>query len=148
MRNRTINATLAVLALLVWSAPVRAQDDLSTTLEGIERNLWEAWKDADWDVFRANLVEDAVNNGAGGVMAGRDAMLSEMAGSPCEVAGYSLGDFQVHRVAAGTAILTYRAEQQATCDGETLPSPVWVSAVYVNEGGTWKNALYQETPAR
>jgi hypothetical protein len=139
-------AVLSVMLTLAWSTPARAQSDLQATLVEIERSLWEAWKNGEWDVFRGHMVEAAVNNGAGGVMAPRDAMIQSMQAEPCEVASYALSDFQVHRVASGTAILTYRAEQAGTCGGETLRSPVWSSSVFVNQDGRWMNALYQETP--
>jgi hypothetical protein len=137
---------LAALAL-AWSAPVHAQNDLQSTLTGIEQSLWEAWKTADFEVFRANLTENAVTTGSMGVMAGRDRMIEMMSQSPCDVTSYALSEIQLHRVSDDTAILTYRAEQDATCSGETLPSPVWVSSVYHNQGGAWRSVLYQETPA-
>jgi hypothetical protein len=141
-------AVLLALLAPTWSAPAQAQEDVEAKLMAMEEALWEAWKTGDWEVFRSHMTEGAVNNGAGGATAGRDAMIEGMAGASCDVQSYELSDMQVHQIARGTAILTYRAEQAATCEGEALPSPVWASAVYVNDGGEWKNAFYQETPAR
>jgi hypothetical protein len=138
---------LFAVAMLAWSTPAAAQEELRATLVGVEESLWEAWKNADLDVFRANLVEDAVNNGANGVTVGRDQMIGFMEQYPCDVESYALSDVQLHQLSSDTALLTYRAEQSATCGGEVLPTPVWVSSVYVNEDGQWKSALYQETPA-
>ena len=44
-----------------------------------------------------------------------------------------------------TALLTYRAEQDTVCNGIAVPSPVWVSSLYVKRGGHWLNALYQQS---
>lgn len=138
---------LVAVTMLAWSTPVRAQEDLKATLTGIEQSLWEAWKNADLDVFRANVAEDAVNNGANGVTVGRDQMLELMQQYPCDVESFALSDVQLHELSSSTAVLTYRAEQTANCGGEVLPSPVWVSSVYVNQDGQWRSVLYQETPA-
>jgi hypothetical protein len=140
-------AVLAVMLTLAWSTPARAQDDLQSTLVAIETSLWESWKTGDWEVFASHLAENAVNNGAGGVLAGRDHMVQTMRDMSCEVESYSLADFQLHHVSSDTAILTYRAEQAGVCGGEALTGPVWSSSVYVNQNGEWKNVLYQETPA-
>lgn len=141
-------AARAMLLALASAVPAQAQDDLESTLVKIEKSLWEAWKGGDADVFEARLVENAVHTGAGGVTVGRAQMIEGMQEAECEVESFSLSDFRVQRVGSGTAILTYRAEQTATCAEETLPTPVWSSAVYVNRDGGWMNAFYQETPAR
>jgi hypothetical protein len=47
---------------------------------------------------------------------------------------------------ANTALLNYWAEQDTTCNGNAVPSPAWVSSLYVRRGERWVNALYQQTP--
>jgi hypothetical protein len=140
-----VAALVAVLSLIT-TFPARAQDDLQATLVEIETSLWEAWKTGDLAVFEARLVENALQNGASGVTAGRAQLVDMMRETSCDVAEYSLSDFQLHRITDDTAILTYRGRQTASCAGETLPGEVWSSSVFVRQGGQWLNALYQETP--
>jgi hypothetical protein len=49
-------------------------------------------------------------------------------------------------VAEDTALLAYRAEQKTMCGGFAVPSPAWVSSLYVKRGSRWVNVLYQQTP--
>jgi hypothetical protein len=46
-----------------------------------------------------------------------------------------------------TALLTYRAEQDTMCGKSAVPSPAWVSSLFVRRNGKWVNALYQHTKA-
>jgi hypothetical protein len=52
------------------------------------------------------------------------------------------------RFDTNTVLLTYHAAQSTTCSGTPIPSPVWVSSLYVRRGGRWVNAAYQQTPVR
>jgi uncharacterized protein (TIGR02246 family) len=145
--SKGIIPLLAAALLPASVSPAAAQDDMETAIVEVERSLWNAWKAGDFDAFRRSMAENAVNTGPMGVMAGRDAMVDYMEAHPCEVESFALSDFQVHPLTGDAAILTYRAEQSAVCDGEALPGRVWVSSVYVNENGEWKAAAYHETPA-
>ncbi len=47
-----------------------------------------------------------------------------------------------------TAILTYKAMQDGTCDGKTLHASVWATSIYVKRGGKWVSNFHQETPVQ
>jgi len=61
------------------------------------------------------------------------------------VKSYSVNHFHATRFDQNTALLTYRAEQQTTCGAVAVPSPTWVSSLFVRRNGKWVNALYQHT---
>ena len=111
-----------------------------------EKKLWDAWKNKDAKPFRANLTADSVMIGESGV-AGKDAMVKELAAMPCEVKSFELSEFKVTFLNSGAALLTYKGVADGTCAGTAIPT-VWASSVYVNRGGRWMAASHQETPVK
>lgn len=147
-RGRPLALLIPLIAIPLVAAPAVAQDtdDLTSVLMTRERSLWDAWRDHDWDVFRSHIAENAVSMSASGPLMGRDMALETMENDPCEVRSYSLGDARVVQVAPGTAVVVYRAEQDATCGGQAVPGQVWATSVWVQSGGEWRNVLHQEVP--
>ena len=65
-------------------------------------------------------------------------------GSPaCTVKSYRLDRFEMKRLNADTALLTYWEEQDTVC-GNQVPSP-WVSSLYMKRGDRWLNVFHQQT---
>jgi hypothetical protein len=60
---------------------------------------------------------------------------------------FSLSDWKLSMAGKDTAILTYKASQDAVCDGNKLAAEVYSGTVYVKKGDKWLAASYQETPA-
>ena len=119
-------------------------DALKETLMQLEKQSWEAWKNRDGTFYQTFLSDDHVELGFGG----RSTKSSVVAfvGSPvCVVKSYALDHFQLTVFNASTALLTYHAVQDTNCGGKPVPSPVWVSSLYVQRNGRWLNALYQQT---
>jgi hypothetical protein len=122
------------------------QNPLFDSLVALERQSWEAWKRRDASFFQGFLSDDHVEVGFGGVT--NKAGVVAGVGSPaCVVASYAVDGFRLTLLDERTAVLTYRAEQSTTCGGNPVPSPVWATSVYVQRGGRWLNAVYQQTPA-
>jgi hypothetical protein len=121
------------------------KDALKETLIGLEKQSWEAWKKRDGKFFEGFLLEDHVEVGMSGPAT--KAQIVGFVGSPiCSVKSYKVDKFELTAFDANTALLTYYAEQDTTCNGAPVPSPVWTSSLYVKRGGRWLNALYQQTP--
>lgn len=119
---------------------------LKETLVTLEKQSWEAWQKRDGKFFQHFLTDDHVEVGFGGLT--NKATVVAGVGSPnCVVKNYSVEKFQLTSFDAKTALLNYYAQQDTTCNGVTVPSPVWVSSLYVKRGGKWVNALYQQTQA-
>lgn len=111
-----------------------------------EKKMWEGWKNKDMKPFKANLTADAVLVGDSGVISKAD-LVKELPNIPCEVKSFTLSDFKVTFLNAGTAVLTYKGTAEGTCAGAAIPD-VWSSSVYLNRGGRWWAASHQETPIK
>ena len=127
--------------------PAMSKAQSQRTIIATEKKLWEAWKNKDVKVFRANLAADGLQVGETGV-GDKAAILKSMAGSDCEVRSYSLSDIKVVFLAGNVALITYKGTQDATCGGQAIPAAVWASSTYILRGGRWLAASHQETPAK
>jgi hypothetical protein len=122
-------------------------DSIKETLIALEKQAWEAWKNKDGKFYQSFLSEDTVAVGRTGVDK-KAAIIRDISGSNCEIRGYSLDNYDLVMVDKNTAILTFNATQDYTCEGEAGPTPIWASSVYVKRKGKWLNVFHQETPAR
>jgi hypothetical protein len=146
---------LSVIALVIFAfAPLalgqKKQADERTLKESLiklEKQSWEAWKKRDGKFYSDFLSDDHLEVGGGGI--GNKAEIVAFVGSPvCVVNSYSVDNFTLTVFDAKMALLTYHAEQDTTCGGKPVPSPAWVSSLYVRRGKRWLNAFYQQTPTR
>jgi hypothetical protein len=141
---------LLVLAigLLAFGPPCLAQSKNSAAeqkLIGAEKQLWEAWKNKDAAPFKEYLTDDTVNVTPNGVERGKEKAIESIAKSPCEVKSYALTDFKVDWVDKDAALLTYKAAEDATCNGQKIPPTVWASSLWVKKGSKWVAPFHQET---
>jgi hypothetical protein len=140
-------AASAVFLLAAGGALAQGSSDsaLRDTLVDLEKQSWVAWKGHDAAFFSSFLSDDHVEVGPRGILGKADIVAG--VGSPaCKVESYAVDHFAFTRVAEDTALLAYRAEQKTTCGGFAVPSPAWVSSLYVKRGARWVNVLYQQTP--
>lgn len=139
-------AVVGVLGLMAVAGPARAEEDLAGTLMAVEKSMWKGWAAADAAPFEAHLTDRSIVITPGGLTAGKAALVAEIAEGSCDVRSWELSSPALHWVTDDVVILTYEADQEATCDGHDISGEVIVSALYVNQGGEWKLASYQETP--
>jgi hypothetical protein len=142
---RAFTAFMSLQALLVCGE-IRADDGTADALVNLEKRSWEAWKAQDPAFFRDFLSDDHFDLGSRGPVP-KAAIVPFVASRACEVKSYSLGDFRVTILDAGSAVVMYRAEQETSCAGKPVPSPAWVSSVYAKRAGRWTNVLFHQTPA-
>lgn len=121
-----------------------ADDSLQEQLTAIEKQSWVAWQAHDGKFFQSFLSDDHVEVGTTGI-ATKAQVVAYVGSGSCVISHYSVDHFHATRFDTGTALLTYRAEQQTTCGGAVVPSPTWVSSLFVRRNGKWVNALYQHT---
>ena len=112
-----------------------------------EKKLWEAWKAKNSKAFQTYLSADSVMVGDAGV-ANKTEAVKEIEGMGCDVKSYELSDIKVTFLTSEAALITYKAAQDATCNGQAAPPVVWASSAYVKRGGKWFAASHQETPAK
>lgn len=137
-------AGLALASLLPAQDTPTGKDALKATLVGLEKQSWEAWKNHDGKFFQEFLSDDHVEVGFGGPT-NKATVVKGVAGAGCTVRSYTVDNFELAMFAADTALLTYHAAQDTMCGGKPVPSPVWVSSLYVRRGDRWLNVLYQQT---
>jgi hypothetical protein len=145
----TILGLFATTPLMARHAPAvtaarTASDSLEEILTYTEQQSWVAWQLHDGKFFQNFLADDHVEVGTNGI-ATKAQVVAYVSSSMCTVKSYSVDQFHVTRFDDNTALLTYRAEQQTTCGKVTVPSPTWVSSLFVRRDGKWVNALYQHT---
>jgi hypothetical protein len=114
-----------------------------------ETGFFEAWKMKDLAYFREHIAENGVFWGESGTFS-RDQQLQEQESSAkvCKVDGYGLSDFGVLPLTDGAYLLTYKAEQYATCNGEKVPIHMNGSSVYILKAGHWQAIYRAEVPLK
>ena len=127
--------------------PAMTKAQMLKKLSAMETKLWEAWKDKDSKPFQAALSSDSVMIGDSGTST-KAATVKEIGSMPCDVKSFSLSDWKLAMANSSAALLTYKATQDATCNGTAVPPAVWASSVWVNRGGKWQAFSHQETPAK
>jgi len=146
MKTRLLAIAVIVCLSLIYGGSLLAQD-IKSDVTAIEKSLWEAWKNKQTEPFRQHLTDNSVGVGPMGVQSGKDKLIKEMTDTPCDVRSFSLSDWQVHEINADTVIVTYKAKQDATCQGNKVPADVVASSVYVKKDGKWLAASHFEAPA-
>jgi len=146
MRKTGWAVLAAVVALSATGTRSAAQEPggLKEVLVARERQSWEAWKGRDGKFFQEFLSDDHVEVGFNG-RTNKTSVVAGVGSPVCVVKSYAVDRFELTAFDANTALLTYHAEQDTTCGGRLVPSPVWVSSLYVRRDGKWLNAAYQQT---
>jgi hypothetical protein len=146
--NRTIffiNVTSVLLLVSGMTAKPESSDKatIKEQLIKLEKQSWEAWKNRDGKFFQDFLSDDHVEVGFGGV-SNKGEIVSFVGNPVCTVKSYQLDQFELKMLDKNTALLTYREAQDTVCHNP-VPSPCWVSSLYMKRGDRWLNVLYQQT---
>lgn len=126
------------------SSAKQDKDALTDELIKLEKASWVAWQNHDGKFFQSFLADDHVEVGFTGI-AGKAGVVQSVASPICSVKSYSVDKFRVVSFNENTAVLTYHAAQDTTCGGTLVPSPAWVSSLYIKRGDRWYNAVYQQS---
>jgi hypothetical protein len=142
-----ITIAMPLFSSLLLGQKKVTRESVEETLIKMEKQSWDAWKSRDGKFYEGFLSDDHVEVGSGGGASKSEVVA--FVGSPvCVVKNFSVDHFKLTIFDSNTALLTYHAQQDTTCSGRPVPSPVWVSSLYIRHGGKWLNALYEQTPAR
>jgi hypothetical protein len=148
MIRRALPLALCVSGLIIVLSIAAEHDSvdelsLKEQLVKLEKQSWEAWKNRDGKFFEEFLSDDHVEVGFSGVAGKKEVV--EVVGSPvCNVKSYELNHFEMKLLDQKTALLTYREAQDTMCH-KVVPSPCWVSSLYMKRGDRWLNVLYQQS---
>jgi hypothetical protein len=134
----------AVISACAGSGAGTAPD--ASEIEALERQMWEDWKNRNWEAMRGRVAADAIVLGAEGIT-DRDGVFASMANQKCDVQGYALEDVKVTTVAPTVALISYKATFTGTCSGQPL-QPSANSSLWVQRNGTWETVHHQESISR
>jgi hypothetical protein len=138
---------IAIFAFVLIAAfAASAQTTLQTTLEAKEKKAWEEFGKGDGKWFDSFLTKDAMLISDWGIN-DKTETVKNINTKPCEIKSFKFNNFKAVSLNATAAIVTYEAEQDATCGGQPAPKKVYCSSVYVKVGKDWKGALHQESTA-
>lgn len=112
----------------------------------LEKSGWEGWKNKDGKVFEDLLSDKYVGFNATG-RSNKAAAAKQMSTQNCKVSSYSWSDEKLRMIGSDVAVLTFKADQDYTCDGKKGDTPTQSASVYVRDGDKWKNVFYAETKA-
>ena len=148
MKKTMMILIIAIVATLVTFGQTKISDAEKTKAQLIklEKQAWESWKNSNGGYFQSYLADTAVGVRASGIF-DKAQMVKAFSSGSCVVRSVSLDDFKLVMPKEKTAILTYKAVQDATCGGEPVPSTVWASTVLIKKNGNWLATFHQETPA-
>lgn len=110
----------------------------------LERKTWELTKSKDKTAAASLMADDFVDVGESGVV-NRSKVLETF--GQATINSFSLGQMQAVALAPTVVVVTYKATAQGSAQGHPLPSPVFVSSVWVKRNGNWLNVLYHDTTA-
>lgn len=113
-------------------------------LMAIETKAWEAWKSKDTKFFEEFTADPFVGFDSSGKRSGRSEAIKMIGEHKCEVKSHSLSDPKITMAGADAAVLTYKATQDATCEGQKLPGTITAATVFVRKGDAWKAAYHNE----
>jgi hypothetical protein len=150
---------LSFTAILTWFAlspsAIPQTDQKKTTeaprveqeLISTEMGFYEAWKKKDDSYFREHMASNGVFWGESGTFSRDEQLQAQQANAKnCDAQGYGLSDFGALQLTPGVYLLTYKADQYATCNGEKLPVHMNGSSVYVLKAGHWQAVYRAEVP--
>jgi hypothetical protein len=152
--DKTMKRMLIVMAIAIAASfvtlgqtktPKNNNNSVEAQLIALEKQADEAWRKKDGVFFQSLLSEDAVGVGSEGIF-NKSQIVKAISGSRCEIKTSSMDNFKMVLLDKNTALLTYKAMQDVTCNGNTEPPTVWASTVFVKRGGKWLAAFHQETP--
>ena len=149
MRNRVAAVALCVVALalaLPLDRVALAGDEAADEFIALEKGMWDAWANGDVAKVGKYLHEETISLTSGARVSGKANGISAYNEAACEVRSYLLEGVKAHQINENTVILTYKAQQDATCAGEKLDPKLLATSVWVRDGGQWLVASYQETP--
>jgi hypothetical protein len=118
-------------------------DELLETLDALERQGWDALCDGTAsDFYGKAMTSDGFMVLANGAALTRDQVVTALRDAP-PWSGYQMSDVRLVTSGRDSAALVYKGTAER--DGQD-PFVATMSSVYVRINGTWRLALYTQTP--
>ena len=142
--------TLCARILLEKPAPGElpggpVSEDTEHPVVELERRGWQAAVNRDNEADAALLADDFQNIAEYGVW-DKTKFAQTVIDPNYLLKAFSVSDVRFSQPAPTVVLLTYKATQVGTDHGKPLPSPLYISSVWVKRDGKWLNVLFQDTP--
>jgi hypothetical protein len=142
MKKIIMLVVIAIAASSVAFGQMKADKSLETKLIAMETKAWETWKNNDRSFIQSVLSDDAVFVDETGV-SDKAQFIKNLYSGGCAVKSYALDNFKFVMLAKDTALMTYKATQDAVCNGKKSPPVQWASSLYIRRSSKWENVFYQ-----
>jgi hypothetical protein len=119
----------------------RLDEDIAVRLE---RQTWEAVKAKDYQAYVRLLADDFLDVEPVGIITKSE---EEKGIVQLTLDEYKWEGLRVVHLSPEATLLVYKATQKANFGGQPVPTPTWVSSLWIKRSGKWLNALVQETKA-
>ena len=108
----------------------------------LERQGWDALKGKDYRTYVRLLASDFVDILPAGILTRSE---EEKGIVQLTVEDYKWEGLRVVHFSPDVTLLVYKATQKASFAGKPIPTPTWVSSLWIKRNGRWFNAVVQET---
>ena len=119
----------------------RSGEDITVRLE---RQAWEALKTKDYRTYVRLLAEDFVDVLPGGIITKSE---EDKGIVQLTLNDYKWEGLRIVHFSRDVTLLVYKATQKASFGGQPVPTPTWVSSLWIKRNGRWLNVFVQETRA-
>lgn len=140
-------AIVATLMVCNTHAPPAAADDTATLaeLQAAALQLDKAYADQDVATIQGMILP---NHASVAARYGGAAHLSAQIETfdDLERTHFDYSPIEVELLSPDIALITFEKSYAGTYKGKTLPARVFVSEIWLRQGDTWQQRLYQETP--
>jgi Domain of unknown function (DUF4440) len=140
--------TLLAIAPLCFGQAKPAKAGKSAPSESaitdVEKSAWEAYKNKQADAFKALMSKDYYGVYAEGIKT-LDTEVADMAKS--DLRDYSFSDVKVVFPRPNLAVVTYKANVQASAEGKDVSGTYNSSSVWLRKGKKWVGVLHTESKA-
>jgi hypothetical protein len=147
--KRIVVVLLCILVITVFAIQTGKTAENESLKKDLLKNiqgLWKGWQDKNPEPFKQFLSPDTLTITQQGISTVPE-FFKQLESNPCQVKSFSIDESgaRLTKIDDNTYVITYKAEQDATCAGTKSPSPVMVSEVWSNKSGKWMGYFYQET---
>ena len=140
---------ILALALVLSGVMLYAQSNagVEKALQTKEEAGWQAWKDHNAKLIEDMIPDHAINIADGTFTTTKKELVDGLNSQACQVSSYSLSDFSYIWLDKDTVLMTYTANQDATCSGKKQTGKVIATSLWQKKGSKWMSPFHQETAA-
>jgi len=133
-----------MLAMAIALSAVQGNDDVAKDVERAVHAVQTAFNKGDVATLQTLMTEDHVTVLTYAQFSNAPSQLKVL--SDFKFSTYRIDDLVVKPLSDDAALVTYRATIKGTYKGRVVPSPVFVTEMWVKRDGKWVEAAYVETP--